>query len=118
MAAEKNFENRLKKYLEEKRCWFIKYWAGAAFTKTGIPDLLVCCNGYFVAIEVKAPNGKASELQKYNIRKIIESGGFGMILYPNQFNEFKKVIEHLQNSKPDAAIQVVDEINSKSLGRG
>lgn len=40
MAAEKNFENRLKKYLEDKGCWFIKYWAGAAFTKDW--EFLIC----------------------------------------------------------------------------
>ena len=43
MAAEKNFENRVKKYLDEYGCWWIKYWGGAAYTKSGIPDLLVNC---------------------------------------------------------------------------
>ena len=41
MAAEKNFENRVKKYLDEYGCWWLKYWGGAAYTKSGIPDLLV-----------------------------------------------------------------------------
>lgn len=33
MAAEKNFENRVKKYLDEYGCWWLKYWGGAAYTK-------------------------------------------------------------------------------------
>ena len=41
MAAEKNFENKVKKYLKEQGAWFIKYWGGAAFTKAGIPDPLI-----------------------------------------------------------------------------
>ena len=45
MAAEKNFENRVKKYLDEYGCWWLKYWGGAAYTKSGIPDLLVSSDG-------------------------------------------------------------------------
>lgn len=97
MAAEKNFENRLKKHLKEKGCWFIKYWAGAAFTKEGIPDLLVCCDGRFIAIEVKSLKGEPSILQLYNLKKIDESGGFGILLYPNMWDDFKLFIQNPVN---------------------
>ena len=66
-------------------------------TKKGIPDLLACVNGRFVAIEVKAQNGKPSELQVYNIKKIREAGGVGIILYPDGFEAFKKLIGELKN---------------------
>lgn len=51
MAAEKNFENRVKKYLDEYGCWWLKYWGGAAYTKSGIPDILCCSDGMFLGIE-------------------------------------------------------------------
>ena len=88
MAAEKNFENKVKRYLKEQGCYFIKYWGGAAYTKSGVPDLLVCCNGHFVGIEVKAEKGKPSELQIYNLRRIDESGGYAILLYPKDFEKF------------------------------
>ena len=97
MASEKQFENKIKKFLKEQNCYYIKYWSGGQFTKSGVPDLLICCNGYFVAIEVKAENGKPSELQLYNIDEIKKAGGFAMILYPNQFDNFKKFIKLLKN---------------------
>ena len=96
MAAEKNFENKVKRFLEEKNCWFIKYWGGAAYTKTGIPDLLVCCNGYFMGVEIKAPKGKQSELQIHNLKKIDEAGGFGILLYPDQFELFKNLVDYIK----------------------
>ena len=40
-AAEKNFENKVKTFLKGKGFWFLKYWGGAAYTKSGIPDLYV-----------------------------------------------------------------------------
>ena len=93
-AQEKNFENRLKKYLDEYGCWWIKYWAGAAYTKSGIPDLLVSSDGYFVGIEVKAADGEPSLLQLRNLKKIRQSGGYGILLYPKDFEQFKKFNEY------------------------
>lgn len=95
MAAEKNFENKIKAFLKDSGCYFIKYWGGGEFTKAGVPDLLICCNGHFVAVEVKAPNGKPSELQLYNLRKIEESGGYAILLYPHNFEVFEGFISSL-----------------------
>lgn len=96
MAEEKNFENRVKQFLKDKHCWVLKYWGGAAYTKSGIPDLLVCCCGQFIGVELKASNGKPSELQLYNLRQIEAAGGFGCLLYPKDFDSFKQFIEQIQ----------------------
>lgn len=93
MASEKSFENRVKKFLKDSGCYFIKYWGGGEFTKAGVPDILCCCNGHFIGIEVKAPNGKPSPLQIHNLKKIDESGGYGVLLYPKDFETFKIMIE-------------------------
>lgn len=95
MAREKTFENKIKKYLEQRGAWFIKYWAGAQFTKNGIPDILACINGYFVGIEVKAENGIPSELQLHNVRAINAAGGFAFVLYPSKFDDFKRFVDDL-----------------------
>lgn len=90
--TEKQFENEIKKFLSElPKTWFFKYWAGP-MSKAGIPDIIACVGGTFVAIEVKGPNGRPSELQKRNIRLINECGGISYILYPHKFESFKKDI--------------------------
>lgn len=94
MAAEKAFEDKVKNCLKDHGCWFLKYWGGAAYTKSGVPDLIVSSDGCFLGIEVKAPKGKPSILQIYNLRKIRESGGYGILLYPKDFEQFKQFIEH------------------------
>lgn len=73
----------------------MKFFANS-YTKSGIPDILACVNGYFVGIEVKAQNGKPSELQLYNVRKIREAGGFAIVLYPSGFSQFKDFILKLK----------------------
>lgn len=104
MAAEKQFENKVKAYLKEQGCWFVKYWSGSSmkgkkFTKDGIPDLLVCCEGYFLGVELKAENGKPSELQLWNLDQIKKAGGIGIVLYPHEFEDFKHLIEALKIKK-------------------
>lgn len=98
MAQEKIFETKIKNYIESMGGWQVKFFANS-MTKKGIPDILSCVNGYFVAIEVKAQNGKPSELQLYNVRKINQAGGFAFILYPSKFEEFKSFIKDLKKDK-------------------
>ena len=100
MAQEKTFENKIKKFLDAHGAYYVKFFANA-YTKSGIPDVLACINGYFVGIEVKAQNGKPSEIQLYNVRKINAAGGFAFVLYPSKFNEFKQFVEGLQRDEFD-----------------
>lgn len=81
--------------MKSKNCWYVKYWGGGSFTKAGIPDLLVCCNGYFLGIEIKAKKGKVSDLQKHQIEQIKKSGGIAFTLFPDEFDVFKNLIEKL-----------------------
>ena len=94
---EKLYENKIKAYLKSIGAYFIKTH-GDRFSKVGTPDIIACVNGHFVAVEVKAENGKASELQIYHIQQINKAGGFGIILYPKYFEDFKKCCENLLTS--------------------
>ena len=95
MAQEKLFENKIKRFLTDRGIWYVKYFANR-MTKSGIPDILACVDGRFVAIEVKADKGRPSELQLWNIEQIKKSGGIAMVLYPSQFEDFKNLIIKLQ----------------------
>lgn len=108
MAAEKLFEGRIKKYLHAigvypAGCpsdrmkappvgWYAKIWGGG-FQKSGIPDIIACINGVMVAIEVKASNGRPTELQKLNVSRINGAGGIAVFLYPEGFENFKIIVE-------------------------
>ena len=93
-GPEKTFENRIKKYLEKNNCWFTKFFANA-YTSSGIPDLLVSINGRFVGIEVKQEKGKPSLLQKVHLKRIGDSGGIGVLVYPSGYDDLKDLIDNL-----------------------
>ena len=108
MAAEKNFENRVKKYLQglgvyplgcaaDKMTvppvgYYEKRWGGG-YSKSGLPDMYIVANGISLDVELKASNGKPSKLQKHNIKQINESGSIALLLYPEGFEQFKTIME-------------------------
>lgn len=93
MAQEKNFENKIKRYIKE-RGYCVKYF-GCNYSTSGTPDILACISGYFLAIEVKAQNGKPSELQLAKIDEIRKAGGFAYVVYPSGWEKLKAVIDGL-----------------------
>ena len=97
IASEKSFENKIKAYLKSIGAYFIKTH-GDRFSKVGVPDIIACVKGHFVAVEVKAENGKPSELQLYHLDKIGEAGGYSFLLYPEDFENFKNFCENLLTS--------------------
>jgi Holliday junction resolvase len=100
MPKEKEFEKKIKRFLDslDSEVWYFKHWAGP-YSKSGIPDIVACVNNNFVGIEVKAADGKASALQIRNIELIRAAGGIGYILYPKDFEKFKKDMYKLINER-------------------
>lgn len=91
MGPEKRFETKIKKFLDSEGAYYVKYFANRN-TRSGIPDILACVNGHFVAIEVKADKGTVKPLQEHHCTEIRLAGGFAFILYPSGFEEFKQFI--------------------------
>ena len=112
MAAEKNFENKIKKYLELRGWWFVKYFANR-MTKSGVPDILACVNGLFIGIEVKATNGHPSELQIWNREQIRNANGICVVLYPDQFEDFKVLIDLLESNMISDACELQFEFDER-----
>ena len=98
MGAEKQFEDKVKKYLKDHGAWVLKTWSNGV-QRQGIPDLLVCMNGYFIAIELKAENGHPTKLQEWNVQQIRNAGGVAFVLYPHQWNQFQNMIHLLEHDK-------------------
>lgn len=55
---------------------------GGIYGTAGIPDIIVCAKGRFVALEVKLPGGSygATALQQKTIRDIQEAGGAAAVV--------------------------------------
>jgi Holliday junction resolvase len=70
---ESQFCRELKKSLQQHG-WFVKFHGGQ-FTEPGVPDIIGCINGKFVAIECKLSTGKVSVPQRQQLNNIIAHSG-------------------------------------------
>ncbi len=72
--SETKLKQKVIKYIK-------KEYPGAWIYKTcdrftvGIPDLILCIYGRFIAIELKVGNNKPTPMQIRNIKKILAAGG-------------------------------------------
>lgn len=72
--SEQALQKKIIKWLESQGAYVVKT---ITTNRRGTPDLLVCLDGKFIGIEVKA-KGKlrtVSPIQEYNLNKIREAGG-------------------------------------------
>ena len=56
------------------RTWLMKVHGGA-FQAAGVPDIIGCIDGRFVALEVKVPGAKPTRLQELILSRIEAAGG-------------------------------------------
>lgn len=59
--------------------WWLKVHGGP-MQPAGVPDLLVCSAGRFVALEVKRPGESATPLQQETMRRIARAGGATVVV--------------------------------------
>lgn len=52
---------------------------GMGLGRSGIPDIIGCYKGHFVAIECKAGKGKTTALQERELQWIADAGGFTFV---------------------------------------
>lgn len=76
--------------------YYEKRWGGGKYVKSGLPDLHIVVNRFAVDVELKAENGKPSDLQYRNIAFIKEAGCYAYIIYPEDFEALKKMILRLK----------------------
>ncbi len=108
---EDDFLQEVKKYLhsigvyplgyDEKKMkvrpigYYEKRW-GSAYTPSGMPDMHIMIHGLSVDVELKAANGRPSDLQLVKVQRINDWGGIGLIVYPKDFDHLKSLLESIR----------------------
>ena len=72
---EKTITNSILKHLKSLPDCFAYKEHGGMYGRAGLPDIICCYRGRFVAFEVKTDKGKLTKLQEATLQKITEAGG-------------------------------------------
>lgn len=87
---EKSIENKIKAYLKSIDGMYFFKEHGGLYGTAGVPDIICCYKGKFIAFEVKAPDGKTTVLQDATIKRIIGAGGSAYVV--RSVEEVKSII--------------------------
>lgn len=63
------------------------------FGMSGVPDILVCYQGRFIAIECKAGKGRVTALQQSNLESIEKAGGVALVIAEAQADSVTEIIK-------------------------
>jgi len=66
--------------------------------RSGIPDIIVCFTGKFIAIECKAGKGQTTALQMRELKRIHNAGGIALVVREDNINLVELALNSLRNS--------------------
>lgn len=73
--------------------------ATGGYGRSGVPDIVCCVKGLFVAIECKAGLNQPTELQKREIKNIEEAGGIAMVVNEGSVRGLAEFLIGLSNAR-------------------
>jgi len=79
-TPEHKVKNHVKRILSKYPTTYSFMPATHGYGSSGVPDIVACINGKFVAIECKANGGKPTALQKRNLHQVVAAGGHAFVV--------------------------------------
>lgn len=95
--AEKHIVANILQLLKQTPHCFAWKEHGSQYSTAGIPDIIVCFHGMFVAFEVKTPTGKLTKLQEITLGKINAAGGHAYKV--TSVAEVKVILDELEETE-------------------
>lgn len=97
MAAtpEKKVKDKVVSILKDKGAYYF-FPATHGFGRSGVPDVVACVNGRFLAIECKAGGNKPTALQEREIKAIRAAGGVAIVVDENSIATVHTYVDMLK----------------------
>ena len=96
MKSESKIQKEVLELLKSYNCWVVKTIKS---NRKGIPDLIICLNGLFVAIELKKEGlgwEDATPLQLLELNKIKKAGGFSLV--SSDLKEIERFLDNINKT--------------------
>lgn len=92
---EKDIVNQIMGYLKTVPGCFCWKQHGGQYGTAGLPDIIACINGRFVAFEVKTPTGKLTKLQESTLLRIKKAQGIALKV--TSLQEVREILKNLNS---------------------
>ena len=97
-TPESKVKQKVKKILDSYGAYHFSPQTGG-YGRSGIPDIIACYKGSFIAIECKANGNKPTMLQQREINKIQESQGHAYVIDENNINTVNDILSSLGHAQ-------------------
>lgn len=96
-TPEKKVKDKVVKILKSHGIYYF-FPTTFGMGRSGVPDIICCFNGSFLAVECKAGKGKTTALQEMEIAAIRKAGGTAFVINENNLHELEAHINENNNS--------------------
>jgi Holliday junction resolvase len=97
MAAtpEKRVKDKVVAILKSEDAYYF-FPATHGYGRSGVPDIVACVNGKFLAIECKAGSNKTTALQNRELTAIINAKGVAVIINEENWETVRPLVQWLK----------------------
>jgi len=97
MTPEAKVKASVTKILKEFGAYYFSPMTGG-FGRSGVPDIIACYRGFFLAIECKAGKNKPTALQEREMGKVNAAGGMAMLINESNVHVVRATLEEFSKS--------------------
>lgn len=90
LTPEGKVKAKVRRMLDAASVYYFMPATGG-YGRSGVPDIVGCCDGRFFAIECKAGKGVTTALQDNELRKIKEAGGIALVINENNIMDVSQI---------------------------
>ena len=91
-TPEAKVKAQVVKILKSTGAWHC-FPVASGYGRSGIPDIIACIEGKFVAVECKVGKGKTTALQDRELVNIWKAGGATWVVNEEKIEEFRAYVE-------------------------
>jgi Holliday junction resolvase len=91
MTPEAKVKASVVKLLKKYEVYYF-FPATHGFGRSGVPDIICCFDGEFLALEIKAGSNKPTALQEREMQRICEAGGHAYLINEEEVDKLDEWI--------------------------
>ena len=96
-TPEKRVKTKVESILKAEGAYYF-FPATHGYGRSGVPDIIACVNGRFLAIECKAGRNKPTALQVREIESIRKAGGVAVVANEENWDEVRPLVREMKGA--------------------
>jgi Holliday junction resolvase len=105
-TPERKVKEKVVTVLKEYGAYYF-FPATYGLGRAGVPDIIACYNGFFVAIECKAGKGTTTALQERELHRIRMAGGLALVINETNIDLVHENLEFIKELTNEVERQVL-----------